>query len=521
MNGFMTLMKSRMNKNWKHITCTWQEVLHATDDTLGPTYDAKPLEKETLIPLAQDIVSNASLFETYIKKEMFEYLKYVQSLEKEVDDLKMDNDDLKYQIENENMSSKFYDLLLQEYLGTVLFENDQFLAILGYEDLFQGNVTIERVYYVEGLNHNLFFVAQFYYLDLEIAFKKSTCFIRDLQENDLLTGTCGSDLYTIALQESSSPTPICFMANASPTQAWLWHLECGLKASMERNAFCTKLEIQDHINEPSNSKLVPNVVPIVDKTNASLKELELLFSPIRRVGNRRVVTVWWRGHGDAEWDATLESARLLVATPDALSGITYVKDPSTDTPFVLDIGQHTLEFGRREFCLVIGFRFGNFCLHDLSKGRSGFRNCEFPGVARVKGIKLNKLLHSQTDFNNLLDDDVVRVCLMLALDFVFMGFELRHVISKEVLKLVDDFSAWDNFPWGHYIWEEFHKKGFVFPLKIWLLETFPTSKTWWFKEQNVIPMSVAWSDGTPFLKCDYDRLFNVRTRLSTCRSSPR
>nr|GEV13806.1 integrase, catalytic region, zinc finger, CCHC-type, peptidase aspartic, catalytic [Tanacetum cinerariifolium] len=41
--------------------------------------------------------------------------------------------------------------------------------------------------------------------------------------NSPLTGTRGSDLYTIALQESSSPTLICFIAKASPTQAWLWH----------------------------------------------------------------------------------------------------------------------------------------------------------------------------------------------------------------------------------------------------------------------------------------------------------
>ncbi|GJT35571.1 phospholipase-like protein [Tanacetum coccineum] len=165
----------------------------------------------------------------------------------------------------------------------------------------------------------------------------------------------------------------------------------------------------------------------------------------------------------------------------------YVKDPSTDIPFIFDIGQHTLEFGKWDFCLVADFRFGKVCLDHLSKGRSGFRDRVFPGVARVKGIELNKLLHSQTDFNNLLDDDVVRVCLLLALDFVFMGFELRHVISNQMLNLVNDFSAWDDFHWGHYIWEEFHKKGFVFALKIWLLETFPTSKTWWFKEQNVIP----------------------------------
>ncbi|GJU65544.1 monodehydroascorbate reductase [Tanacetum coccineum] len=41
--------------------------------------------------------------------------------------------------------------------------------------------------------------------------------------NDLLTGSRGSDLYTISLQETTSSTPICFMAKALTTQAWLWH----------------------------------------------------------------------------------------------------------------------------------------------------------------------------------------------------------------------------------------------------------------------------------------------------------
>ncbi|GJU35462.1 retrovirus-related pol polyprotein from transposon TNT 1-94 [Tanacetum coccineum] len=58
---------------------------------------------------------------------------------------------------------------------------------------------------------------------LEVAFKKSTCFVRDLQGNDLLTSNRGSDLYTISLQETTSSTPICFMVKALPTQAWLWH----------------------------------------------------------------------------------------------------------------------------------------------------------------------------------------------------------------------------------------------------------------------------------------------------------
>ncbi|GJS51620.1 retrovirus-related pol polyprotein from transposon TNT 1-94 [Tanacetum coccineum] len=106
---------------------------------------------------------------------------------------------------------------------TIRFGNDQFAPILGYGDLVQGNITINKVYYVGGLNHNLFSFGQFCDADLEVDFRKSTCFIRDLQGNNLLTGNRGSDLYTISLQETTSSTPICFMAKASPTQAWLWH----------------------------------------------------------------------------------------------------------------------------------------------------------------------------------------------------------------------------------------------------------------------------------------------------------
>ncbi|GKA75005.1 hypothetical protein Tco_0781383 [Tanacetum coccineum] len=64
---------------------------------------------------------------------------------------------------------------------TVKFGNDQITSILGYGDLVQGNITIKRVYYVEGLNHNLFSVGQFCDADLEVAFWKSTCYIRDLK----------------------------------------------------------------------------------------------------------------------------------------------------------------------------------------------------------------------------------------------------------------------------------------------------------------------------------------------------
>nr|GFB97317.1 integrase, catalytic region, zinc finger, CCHC-type, peptidase aspartic, catalytic [Tanacetum cinerariifolium] len=86
-----------------------------------------------------------------------------------------------------------------------------------------GAITIMRVSYVEGLNHNLFSVGQFWDADLEVAFRKSMCFIRDLKGNDLLSGSRGIDFYSITLQDTNSPNPICLVAKETSSQAWLWH----------------------------------------------------------------------------------------------------------------------------------------------------------------------------------------------------------------------------------------------------------------------------------------------------------
>ncbi|GKA82914.1 retrovirus-related pol polyprotein from transposon TNT 1-94 [Tanacetum coccineum] len=68
---------------------------------------------------------------------------------------------------------------VEKYLGTVRFGNDQFSPILGYGDLVQGNITIKRVYYVEGLNHNLFSVDQFCDADLEAEAISTACYTQN------------------------------------------------------------------------------------------------------------------------------------------------------------------------------------------------------------------------------------------------------------------------------------------------------------------------------------------------------
>nr|GFA76180.1 hypothetical protein [Tanacetum cinerariifolium] len=97
-------------------------------------------------------------------------------------------------------------------MGTVRYGNDHVAAILGFGDLQWGNILITRVYFVEGLGHNLFSVGQFCDFDLEVAFRRNACFVRNLEGVDLLKGDRSTNLYTINLHEMASASPIYLMA---------------------------------------------------------------------------------------------------------------------------------------------------------------------------------------------------------------------------------------------------------------------------------------------------------------------
>nr|GEX96603.1 copia protein [Tanacetum cinerariifolium] len=110
-----------------------------------------------------------------------------------------------------------------KFMGTVRFKNDHVAAILGFDDLQLGNILITRVNFIKGLGHNLFLVGQFCDSDLEAAFRRNACFIRNLEGVDLLKGDHSTNLYIINLHEMASASPICLMAHASSTKSWLWH----------------------------------------------------------------------------------------------------------------------------------------------------------------------------------------------------------------------------------------------------------------------------------------------------------
>nr|GEX98888.1 retrovirus-related Pol polyprotein from transposon TNT 1-94 [Tanacetum cinerariifolium] len=109
------------------------------------------------------------------------------------------------------------------FLGTVCLRNDHVAVYLGFSDLQWGNILITRVYFVEGLGHNMFSVRQFCDSNLEAAFRRNTCFVRNLEGVDLLKGNRITNLYTINLHDMASASPICLMARATSNKSWLWH----------------------------------------------------------------------------------------------------------------------------------------------------------------------------------------------------------------------------------------------------------------------------------------------------------
>ncbi|GJU35758.1 hypothetical protein Tco_1184112 [Tanacetum coccineum] len=124
----------------------------------------------------------------------------------------------------------------EKVYGTVRFGNDHFGAIMGYEDYVVGDSVISRVYYVEGLGHNLFSVGQFCDSDLEVAFRKHSCYVHD---------TDGVELLKVAhVQSSPGPAPKLLTPG------------------------------------PISSGLVPNPAPDLPYVPPTRKELEMLFQPM-------------------------------------------------------------------------------------------------------------------------------------------------------------------------------------------------------------------------------------------------
>ncbi|GKA91940.1 retrovirus-related pol polyprotein from transposon TNT 1-94 [Tanacetum coccineum] len=92
---------------------------------------------------------------------------------------------------------------------------------------------ISSVYYVEGLGYNLFSISQFCDSDLEVAFRKHSCYVRDTDGVELIKSSRGSNLYTISMEDMLKSSPICLLSKASKNKSWLW------RRGLNHLNFCT------------------------------------------------------------------------------------------------------------------------------------------------------------------------------------------------------------------------------------------------------------------------------------------
>ncbi|GJT28727.1 phospholipase-like protein, partial [Tanacetum coccineum] len=192
-----------------------------------------------------------------------------------------------------------------------------------------------------------------------------------------------------------------------------------------------------------------------------------------------------------------------------------------------------IQFGREEFCLVTGLKFGVEYSdeYDDKDKPIPFRRRVFPSCLDGKpitGKDVEQLIDSNS-FKKLDDDDVVSLCCVGIVQLVLLGLEDRRLVPNWILRLANDRDGWDNYPWGSYVWptlyynlrdanakrwlplyatestnEDGNKSysllGFTWAFKTWILEMFRLGPNEYFTRHMRYPRIVAWTSNKKFYR---------------------
>ncbi|GJX56971.1 phospholipase-like protein [Tanacetum coccineum] len=223
-----------------------------------------------------------------------------------------------------------------------------------------------------------------------------------------------------------------------------------------------------------------------------------------------------------------KNSQLLIHTL-----LTCMVDGKANELSFLVLGKR-IRFRRQEFCLVTGLRFGsNMYMKKWVKNLTDnpFRNRIFPHIKANVSVKLSDIIDIFDKMRKrtlvLEDNDAVRICLLVLLQQGFLGHQLSHNVSDDMLKLVEHLSnCWNIFPWGSYIWQytysqlrdalhrrkllhdakrekgekiQYTMTGFVWAFMIWILEAIPATHRYVHKQPTEkIPRALAWESTQPF-----------------------
>ncbi|GJT68315.1 phospholipase-like protein [Tanacetum coccineum] len=184
----------------------------------------------------------------------------------------------------------------------------------------------------------------------------------------------------------------------------------------------------------------------------------------------------------------------------------------------------SIQFGREEFCLVTGLRFGveNWEEYDNQKNLP-FRRRVFPSHLDgqpITGIDIENAISGPT-FAELYDDDAVGLCCLGILQLVLLGAENRRIVPQWLLRIANDRVAWNKYPWGSYVWPTLYSQlrnanvkrwsqfyveettneddaktyslfGYTWAFKTWILESFRVTSIRYFYRFDRYPRVAAW-----------------------------
>ncbi|GJW70732.1 hypothetical protein Tco_0127649 [Tanacetum coccineum] len=192
---------------------------------------------------------------------------------------------------------------------------------------------------------------------------------------------------------------------------------------------------------------------------------------------------------------------------------------------------------------MTGLHFGTVSFDLHSFGELKFRNKVFPKKIgfSITNLDIIGVIEDEEIFGKLSNDDAIHLCLLLALEVIFMGRLLTFNVDDTLFSLVENIEAWNSFPWGEHLWCHLYDEiknlkerhgdehyyglfkdrnyvptytlsGFVFAFQIWILETFERCESWWIKDPKVIPRALGWSKKSLFTRSDYPFLFAKESR---------
>ncbi|GJR22451.1 phospholipase-like protein [Tanacetum coccineum] len=187
-----------------------------------------------------------------------------------------------------------------------------------------------------------------------------------------------------------------------------------------------------------------------------------------------------------------------------------------DPPVTLTIRK----FGREEFCLITGLRFGSENSDHYVEGINPYKRLLFGSDidgGHITGQMLLDKINCE-EFFKLQDEDAVAVCQLAVLHLILLGRQPAHNIPEWWFRLIVDKNKWETYPWGSYVWAKLYRQLRYANSSRWdrfyacqALPNRPPAKytlsgfTWAFK---CYPRAVAWSNFKRFKRENLKKFFD-------------